>query len=187
MEQDLTNSLASKTQNLDRSIARLNGLLQPILERPLDQQLGKLEVFDRAKLDVLLAFALNSLVFVYLKTQGASTKEHPVKRELDRVKEYFKKLKEAGGMNKNTMRLDRDAAKRFVTNSLITNEEVSREVKKRKAEAEADQFLQNVISTSVPPTPVHSSSGPGPRTSTPAGRSEGELNSSDKKRKRSKK
>ena len=49
---------------------------------------------DKAKLDCLSAFAVNSLVWVWMRTKGVNPKETEVKAELDRVKKTMAKLKE---------------------------------------------------------------------------------------------
>jgi hypothetical protein len=41
-----------------------------------------------------ISYALNGLFFVYLKTQGCSTSDHPVKAELDRLKGVMAKVDE---------------------------------------------------------------------------------------------
>ncbi|KAJ3158542.1 hypothetical protein HDU86_002767 [Geranomyces michiganensis] len=161
---DLATTLAAKNHALDEAVGRVNALLQPVLERPLEEQLAKLDLYDRAKLEVLLAFALNSLLFVYLRTEGANTKEHPVKQGLERVKEYFAKVQESGASHKPTLRLNQAAAKRFVTHGLIANEEVSREVKKRKQlDDEAETLLQQLIPTVPQPPSGATSAGSTPQ------------------------
>jgi len=37
-------------------------------------------------------FFLNHFKLVYLKTNGVPTKDHPIMKELDRVKKYFIKI-----------------------------------------------------------------------------------------------
>ncbi|XP_043911868.1 nuclear nucleic acid-binding protein C1D isoform X3 [Protopterus annectens] len=44
--------------------------------------LQKLDPLEQAKLDLVSAYTLNSLFWVYLITQGVNPKEHPVKQEL---------------------------------------------------------------------------------------------------------
>ncbi|KAJ3020698.1 hypothetical protein HKX48_000362 [Thoreauomyces humboldtii] len=141
--------VAKQTEALEVALARVKQLLEPVLARPLDEQLSKLDVTDRAKLDILLAFALNTLTFVYLKTQGSSTVKHPIKEELSRVKQYFKKYEEATNSKKNPSRIDKGAATRFIQHGLVANPEISSEIKKRKHEAEADSFISGVLAQSV--------------------------------------
>jgi hypothetical protein len=62
---------------------------------------------------------------VYLKSQGIDPNEHPVKQELERVKLYVKKIKEITEKEKQdkaTLRLNVDAAQRFITHSLSGNQ-----------------------------------------------------------------
>ena len=54
----------------------------------------KMSSVDKAKLDCLSAFAVNSLVWVWMRTKGVNPKETEVKAELDRVKKTMAKLKE---------------------------------------------------------------------------------------------
>ena len=58
----------------------------------------------------------------YLRLNGVDAKEHPVFRELTRVKQYFEKIKaaETGGDNKApSAQLDKAAAKRFIKHALV--------------------------------------------------------------------
>ena len=59
----------------------------------------------------------------FLRLNGANAKEHPVFRELVRVKQYFEKIKalEGGGSRTSELRLDKEAAGRFIKHSLVTH------------------------------------------------------------------
>ena len=63
------------------------------MKLPLKETLAKLKPMERARLEVGLTFAINALFYVYLKTRGENPVDHPVKKELDTVKAYLKKLK----------------------------------------------------------------------------------------------
>jgi exosome complex protein LRP1 len=111
---------------------------EPLLEfdlalRDVEQQVGALTEHDwstlteglspleTARLNVTSAYALNTLFFIYLKTQGVMTSEHPVKQELERVRTYLQKAKSASGQadeHKAQSRLNTDAAKRFIAHAL---------------------------------------------------------------------
>jgi exosome complex protein LRP1 len=59
---------------------------------------------------------------VYLNASGIDPRQHPVKNELDRVKGYMTKLKEAvakGNEEKNPLKLDKAAANRFIKAGLV--------------------------------------------------------------------
>lgn len=61
----------------------------------------------------------------YLRLNGVNAKEHPVFRELTRVKQYFEKIKvaESAGTNPNT-KLDKAAAGRFIKHALVQDHQV---------------------------------------------------------------
>lgn len=81
--------------------------------------LQKLDPLEQAKLDLVSAYTLNSLFWVYLITQGVNPKEHPVKQELDRIRTYMNKVKEAAEKKKGpTAKLDKAAASRFIKSAL---------------------------------------------------------------------
>jgi len=63
-------------------------------------------------------------MIAYLRLNGVNAKEHPVFRELTRVKQYFEKTKraESVGTNKGSMALDKAAAGRFIKHALAGNE-----------------------------------------------------------------
>mmetsp|Transcript_38820 Transcript_38820/g.62201 ORF Transcript_38820/g.62201 Transcript_38820/m.62201 type:complete len:88 (+) Transcript_38820:176-439(+) len=78
---------------------------------------------ESATLHTSLAFTINSLFHMYLKTEGVDTKNHPIKQELDRVKKYIKRVKNlekekndkhesSGAVAKR--RVDRKAASRMI-------------------------------------------------------------------------
>ena|SRR5690349_21859337 len=71
---------------------------------------------------------------VYLKTQGVSPANHPVKAELDRVRLYVKKIKVLSGERAGPQA---DAAKRFVLNSL--DRETREAAKEKERERESDK------------------------------------------------
>lgn len=64
---------------------------------------------------------LLKLIFIaYLRLNGINSKEHPVFRELTRVKQYFEKIKaaESAGTRQNVT-LDKAAAGRFIKHALV--------------------------------------------------------------------
>ena len=67
--------------------------------------LEELDEEEQAKLNILLAYGLNSLFFMYLRTQGINPSDHAVKKELLRVQGYMEKLKKAKQQQLDTERL----------------------------------------------------------------------------------
>ena len=78
------------------SLSELETVLHPLLSSGGRDDLHseKMSSVDKAKLDCLSAFAVNSLVWVWMRTKGVNPKETEVKAELDRVKKTMAKLKE---------------------------------------------------------------------------------------------
>jgi exosome complex protein LRP1 len=62
-------------------------------------------------------------VIAYLRLHGVNAKEHPVFRELTRVKQYFGKIQaleaEQAEPEQRTMTLDKEAAGRFIKHGLV--------------------------------------------------------------------
>lgn len=132
--------LHSLVEDLAGSVDDLEQSLAPLLNAALSASTSKLPLLDKAKLYVLTTYAIESILFSYLLMNGADAKEHPVFKELSRVKQYFEKIKmaETAGVKKNTT-LDKGAAGRFVKHALAgnakhDNEARERHVSKRKFE-----------------------------------------------------
>lgn len=117
----MLDDLAGNIDDLEESLA-------PLLNNALSASTSKLPLLDKAKLYVLVTYAIESLLFSYLRLNGTDAKNHPVFRELTRVKQYFEKIKlaESAGVKRNTT-LDKDAAGRFVKHALAGNEKYNRE------------------------------------------------------------
>jgi hypothetical protein len=50
---------------------------------------------EAADLDLSLAYAINTLFWMYLRVQGVAPADHPVTLELKRIREYMERLKAA--------------------------------------------------------------------------------------------
>ena len=68
-------------------------------------------------MDLVSAYTLNSLFWVYLATQQVNLKEYPVKQELERIRVHMNRIKETTH-KKKAGKLGRGAASRFVKNIL---------------------------------------------------------------------
>lgn len=101
----------------DSSVSDVKAMLDKLISMPRNDHLQKLEPLDQAKLDLMSAYTLNSLFWMYLVTQGINPREHGIKQELERIRTYMNKVKEITD-KKNASRLDKGAAGRFVRNAL---------------------------------------------------------------------
>lgn len=130
----------SLISTLSSDLDELETALAPLLNTPLSTLTPQLPLLDKAKLYALSTYSIESLIFNYLRLAGVDAKAHPVFAELARVKQYFDKIKKAEDpeAGKPTLRVDKEAARRFVTAGLAGNGPVKGDAKgeKRKVEAE---------------------------------------------------
>lgn len=130
-----SSDLVHLTGLLDDTIDGLEEALEPLLQGSLSDIAGKLPLLDKAQFYVLVTYAIESILFcmstetneililicvAYLRLNGVNSREHPVFRELSRVKQYFEKIKaaEAAGTKQNVT-LDKAAAGRFIKHALV--------------------------------------------------------------------
>jgi len=143
-ESDFPTEHIETVQNFQTSLAELNNVLKDLLNVPLSEihENKATTPLDKAKIDIISAFALNSLTWMWLRTQGTNPKETEVKAELDRVKASWLRLKQIQDKSKRNL-VDQDAAKRFVASSLWKpgdkkvqhQEDTSKSLKRRSNES----------------------------------------------------
>ncbi|KAI8616858.1 hypothetical protein BC830DRAFT_1116301 [Chytriomyces sp. MP71] len=128
------------------SVQQLEALISPLFSQPIEAVLQQSEsLIDKASLCVLVSYAINSLVFLFLRTQGR-TKGHPVRKELQRVKEYMDKVSHAAGVEKAAMKLDKEAAARFIKHTLRANPIEGKAYSEQERDVQAQQFLDAIVS-----------------------------------------
>ncbi|XP_055396476.1 nuclear nucleic acid-binding protein C1D isoform X3 [Bubalus kerabau] len=66
----------------ENSIGAVDEMLKTMMSVSRNELLQKLDPLEQAKVDLVSAYTLNSMFWVYLATQGVNPKEHPVKQEL---------------------------------------------------------------------------------------------------------
>ncbi|MBN3320248.1 C1D protein, partial [Atractosteus spatula] len=101
----------------ETSVSSVNNMIKTMMSIPRSELLQQLGPLEQAKLDLVSAYSLNSLFWIYLVTQGINPKEHAVKQELERIRTYMNKVKEITD-RKKASRLDKGAASRFVRSAL---------------------------------------------------------------------
>ncbi|KAJ3629994.1 hypothetical protein Zmor_028540, partial [Zophobas morio] len=92
---DLPEEIERALQAFDDSVSNIQSTLQPLLKANYSELLTKLDAPQRARFDLLLAYTVSSLFWMYLTASGVAPQSHPVKQELERIKEYMGKLKKA--------------------------------------------------------------------------------------------
>lgn len=99
----LPDLLATLSDRLAETEMSVDFLLNSAI--PLTEQIESFPLLDRAKFCVTLNYAIDSIIFCstlssltdpgYLRAKGANFKDHPVMKELERVKIYIRKLNSA--------------------------------------------------------------------------------------------
>ncbi|CAD6592483.1 MAG: hypothetical protein ASARMPRED_006306 [Alectoria sarmentosa] len=123
---------------LDDNIDDLEEALEPLLKSALSDTARKLPLLDRAQLYVLVTYSIESILFSYLRLNDVNSKEHPVFRELTRVKQYFEKIKATeSAETKQNVTLDKAAAGRFIKQALTGNKKLDLDLAKQKGKENA--------------------------------------------------
>ncbi|XP_064173905.1 nuclear nucleic acid-binding protein C1D isoform X1 [Anguilla rostrata] len=115
--EDYPTEIAESLTGFDSSVGSVNKMVDTMISLSKNELLQKLDPLEQAKLDLMSAYSLNSLFWIYLVTQGINPKDHGIKQELERIRTYMNKVKEITD-RKKAARLDRGAASRFVRNAL---------------------------------------------------------------------
>ncbi|OJD16892.1 hypothetical protein AJ78_02990 [Emergomyces pasteurianus Ep9510] len=138
-----TTDLTPFLEQLEDNIDDLEDVLEPLLGQPLASTTQKMPVLDKAKLHVLITYTIESLLFSYLRLQGVNAKEHPVFKELTRVRQYFEKIKAVETVpEQRTMTVDKQAAGRFIKHGLAGNDKYDLERAEREAKEKAMALLK---------------------------------------------
>ncbi|CAN7983684.1 unnamed protein product [Ixodes hexagonus] len=109
--------LKDRAQNFHSALKKVQDILKPFLTSSLEDSTSELLPLDKARLDLTILYTINSLFWMYLSTTGEDPKQHGVRRELERIKEYMVRAKQIADKAK-APKLDQGAAQRFVRNSL---------------------------------------------------------------------
>ena len=138
-----TSKVFSLLEQLDDEIDDLEEAMSPLTKAPLSEFASKLPLLDKAKLYVLVTYAIESVLFcksstpnckasylisllAYLRLHGVKAREHPVYTELTRVKQYFEKIKVAenpinqSAAKRENLSLDKKAVGRIIKASLVS-------------------------------------------------------------------
>ncbi|OMJ79302.1 hypothetical protein SteCoe_20725 [Stentor coeruleus] len=108
--------LKENLKSLSLSLDTLGTNLNPVFEfDSLSDLNSQLSIEDSLKLNTALAYTLHSLYYVLLKTQGKDVSEHPLKQEIERIKEYVGKVQEAlTEKQQPAVRIDKPLANKLI-------------------------------------------------------------------------
>ena len=108
------NDFTARVKNFHESVDKIGEYVKSACENDV---YDKLSLDDKVKYDLFLSYSLNSLFWLYLRTQGEDPIKHSVKAEIDRIKGYNVKAKEV--QDRKTMpHIDIGAAQRFIRSGL---------------------------------------------------------------------
>ncbi|KAK3336206.1 Sas10/Utp3/C1D family-domain-containing protein [Cercophora scortea] len=132
--------ITPELEQLDVDLDQLQEALKPLLGDVGDVS-ARLPLLDRAKLYVLVSYAIESLLFSSLRLNGVETKNHAIFAELTRVKQYFDKIhKLENPVQEREKTLNTAAAIRFVRSDLSDDKEIkaklTEQIAKERAKAE---------------------------------------------------
>ncbi|KAK6615022.1 exosome-associated family protein [Botrytis cinerea] len=85
--------ILSLLEQLDDDIDDIEDTVAPLIQKTIPEFASKLPLLDKAKLYTLVTYAIESILFSYLRLNGVNAREHPVFTELTRMKQYFEKIK----------------------------------------------------------------------------------------------
>nr|ACO15600.1 Nuclear nucleic acid-binding protein C1D [Caligus clemensi] len=103
--------LKETVSDFHKSLTSSKELLQTLIERKPNVE--ELSLEEKARLELVSAFALNSLVWVSLRTKGVNPKDTQMKVELDRIKKGMLRLKDIKDKARRG-KINIPAAKRFI-------------------------------------------------------------------------
>ncbi|XP_071451540.1 nuclear nucleic acid-binding protein C1D [Hetaerina americana] len=125
-EEALDSDLAMRLNAFDQSLEKTGQYLKAICEQEPDFY-SSLDLEDKARHDLFIAYSVNALYWTYLRTQGINPaafsndgeeeKPHPVTDELNRVQSCLARAKMLAE-KKKAARLNQRAAVRFVRGAL---------------------------------------------------------------------
>jgi len=136
---DIPVHVHNKLEAFDESLTDVEDVLKPFLKIPITDIKEKIgDPLQIAKLDLMTAYATNSLFWAYLVTQGVNPKSHPIKDELLRIRGYINRAQVLED-KKKMARIDTHAAKRFVRNALWQPEDKDGESTEEQTQAVEEQ------------------------------------------------
>ncbi|KAL2261602.1 hypothetical protein VTK26DRAFT_3811 [Humicola hyalothermophila] len=128
-------------EQLEGELNKAQEILKPLLGDIGDIS-SKLPLLDKAKLYVLVTYAIESLLFSALRLNGVETKNHAIFTELTRVKQYMEKIQRLETpVQERESTVNKEAAARFIKSNLGDNKEINEKlselIAREKAKAAA--------------------------------------------------
>ncbi|EFA08579.1 Nuclear nucleic acid-binding protein C1D-like Protein [Tribolium castaneum] len=108
-------AIQTKLSNFHSSVEKIEKIIE-ISSSP--DIYDKLTTKEKVDYDLFMAYTLNTLFWLYLKTKGEDPTKSEIKNQLNRVKQYMVKAKEAHERQVLRPRIDCGAAGRFIKHGI---------------------------------------------------------------------
>eukprot|EP00967_Tisochrysis_lutea_P133016 scaffold232842_cov32-Tisochrysis_lutea.AAC.1 len=125
IEDGLPEDMATAISKFADGVNDIEERVRRLQQTPWSDLCQGLSPLESARLHLMVAYTINTLFYMYLKTQGIEATNHPVMEELDRVKAYVRKVKEVtkemeakADATKAQISLNASAAQRFIAHAL---------------------------------------------------------------------
>ena len=89
---ELPTDFAEPVRNFEASLATIEAQVRRLQAAPWAELCKGLPPLEVARVHLMVAYAVSTLFYMYLKTQGLSPASHPVREELERVKARLHRL-----------------------------------------------------------------------------------------------
>ncbi|KAK0656470.1 Sas10/Utp3/C1D family-domain-containing protein [Cercophora newfieldiana] len=117
--------ITPQLEKLDVDLDKLEEAIKPLLENMGDVA-SKLPLLDKSKLYVLVAYAIESLLFSSMRLNGVDAKNHAIFTELTRVRQYFDKIQKIENPPaERENKLNTEVAARFIRSDLADDKQIS--------------------------------------------------------------
>ena len=170
---DLPDEVMESLQSLQVSVKAIRDHIAVLKSGPpLRELLEESDSIEKSKLYAALGYSLDTLWFMYLRVHGQDPSNHQVHKELERVKKYIIKVKQAAkehsataaaaaaageatdtmtmesssGGDQATTRIDTDAANRFIRSALsgsLTEEQKQQFAERNEMDVSDDSRKRN--------------------------------------------
>ncbi|KAF2885247.1 hypothetical protein ILUMI_20913 [Ignelater luminosus] len=136
-----------KITNLHNSVDNIEKILDFALNSDVYE---KLNTEDKVNYNLFMGYTLNTLFWLYLRTKGVDPNKSEVKDQLNRIRQYMVKSKEAHDRNTIRPTIKQDVARRFIKHGIQHSEkpEMQSSPNKRQKHPHASSNK----STNEPPT-----------------------------------
>ncbi|KAJ8922333.1 hypothetical protein NQ315_004276 [Exocentrus adspersus] len=104
-----------KLTNFHSSVEKITKMLDLALNSDIYE---KLSVKEKVDYDLFIAYATDTLYWLYLRLKNEDPNKNDIKLQLNRVKEYMVKAKQAHERHTLRPKIDQQAAKRFVKHGI---------------------------------------------------------------------